>query len=82
MYHEDIFGVTLRIKDKQRNARRAQIFVTGADNKLTAIVLNGAELSTEAGKVNEKGPTNSAKSTDDISDLTKMEPVGGYGWNV
>ena len=41
-YHEDIFGVTLRteeVKNKARTAmRRAQVYITGADSKLTPAI--------------------------------------------
>ena len=79
MYHEDIFGVTLRTKEVQtklRASRRAKVFVTGADNKLIPADSNGeAESPTEtAGKVNGLTDRNhsNVKSFEDV----RLQAVG------
>ena len=71
MYHEDIFGVTLRTKEVQnkiRASRRAHVYVTGADNKLTPAVPNGKATPPRdaPGKVNGDLNHEATKSVEDV----------------
>ncbi|XP_038059438.1 nitric oxide synthase, brain-like isoform X2 [Patiria miniata] len=70
-YHEDIFGVTLRteeVQNKVRSAmRRAQVFITGADSKLTpAIKMN------DNGVVGTKNAVHT-KSMEDVRNKTDID---------
>ncbi|XP_022086266.1 nitric oxide synthase, brain-like isoform X2 [Acanthaster planci] len=70
-YHEDIFGVTLRteeVKNKVRSAmRRAQVYITGADSKLTpAIKMN------DNGVVGGRNSVHT-KSMEDVRNKTDMD---------